>query len=733
MKDQNIVFALETERRANIYIHDRPAARALWARLSAEGDKTEAVCLVTGERGPIARLHPSIKGVWGAQSSGASIVSFNLDAFTSYGHEQGDNAPVSEAAAFAYTTALNRFLESDSGHRIQIGDASTVFWADASEANKAAEAENYFAGFWDDGGDDAARRQRGDRRRRRSRAKLEMIRAGPAAREGRAGAAEGVRFHVLGLAPNAARLSIRFYFEDDFGAIAANYQRFLADMRIEPPPRDGQPALWRYLVETAVLRKRENVPPNLAGEWLRAILTGTRYPQTLLSTVLMRLRADNDVNALRVAMLKAVLIRNCNRKDTPVSLKPDNRDKGYLLGRLFAVYERIQTDALGGKVNATIKDKFYGSASAQPRKVFALLDKGRPIISQDRQAVAGPKGQSRKAGRRDHGGDGPGRRSLPERLVRRRPGSVRPRLLPPAQRILQIHQERYARRGDRPMTAHRQSLRFRAAVRRHQRQSQRRPRRRQSCRASTRRRITASSPTSASSARSATMSNSPKPARTAATSTFRKARSSTRSTARPTRRCVRTTPRSTRTAKLNPKDDAEASAAHDVHVRQFLRRSHLRRGHEHRHQLRPGARPGADRLRPVDRADRAAGNLHHPHGRHQRSRKEAEGRGRRQHDRTENRTMGRKHIVPYGLYRAHGFVSAKLAERTGFGEADLELLFDALANMFEHDHSAARGEMASRKLIVFKHASALGNAPAHALFERVRVGRNVDGEFRDVG
>ena len=97
---------------------------------------------------------PSIKGVWGAQSSGASIVSFNLDAFTSYGHEQGDNAPVSEAATFAYTTALNRFLEKDSGHRIQIGDASIVFWADASEANKAAEAENIFAGFWDDGGDE---------------------------------------------------------------------------------------------------------------------------------------------------------------------------------------------------------------------------------------------------------------------------------------------------------------------------------------------------------------------------------------------------------------------------------------------------------------------------------------------------------------------------------------------------------------------------------------------------
>ena len=101
-------------------------------------------------------------------------------------------------------------------------------------------------------------------------------------------------------------------------------------------------------------------------------------------------------------------------------------------------------------------------------------------------------------------------------------------------------------------------------------------------------------------------------------------------------------------------------------------------------------------------------------------------------ERTENRTMGRKHIVPYGLYRAHGFVSASLAGQTGFSEADLALFFEALETMFEHDHSAARGEMATRKLIVFKHGSMLGNAPAHALFDRVKVGRAVDGAFRDL-
>lgn len=100
--------------------------------------------------------------------------------------------------------------------------------------------------------------------------------------------------------------------------------------------------------------------------------------------------------------------------------------------------------------------------------------------------------------------------------------------------------------------------------------------------------------------------------------------------------------------------------------------------------------------------------------------------------RTDNRTMGRKHIVPYGLYVAHGFISAKFAERTGFSQDDLDLLFEALTTMFEHDRSAARGEMATRKLVVFRHGNALGNAPAHALFERVRIGRNIDGEFREI-
>jgi CRISPR-associated protein Csd1 len=375
LPSEGFVFGLDTTYRER-FLHQVTEAREIWA---SKGDRwkavtgkitADAICLVNGRRSPIERTHPAIKGVWGAQVAGAALVSFNSDAYESYGHEQGDNAPVSEAAAFAYTTALNRFLTKDSGHRIQIGDTSTVFWADAS-TKLAEEAEGLFFamfGSGDDHADDqAATKTIG--------VKLEMIRQGQPMIQVEPQLAKGVRFNVLGLAPNAARLSVRFHWEDDFGQLASNYQMHLSHMAVEPPPQDGFPPLWRYLIELAVLGKRENVPPNLAGDWMRSILTGQRYPATLLSTTLMRLRGDGGVNALRVGILKSVLIRNL-KMEVPVSLDPTSQNKGYVLGRLFAIYEEIQRAALGGNVNATIKDKFYGAASATPQKVFAVLDRG---------------------------------------------------------------------------------------------------------------------------------------------------------------------------------------------------------------------------------------------------------------------------------------------------------------------------------------------------------------------
>jgi len=282
----------------------------------------------------------------------------------------GRKCPISEAAAFAYTTALNRFLEKGSAHRVQIGDASTVFWADAADDEAAALAEDVFGGFID-----AREIARNDEKvgAEKVRAILEAIRQGKPLTEFRPDLPPGVRFYVLGLSPNAARLSVRFYVEDDFGKIAENLAGHVERMRIEPPPKKEGLSVWRLLIETAAQHKSENIPPQLAGDWLRAILTGAPYPLTLLSAVLMRLRADHDVNALRVSIVKAVLINNFKmKKEAPVALDPNNDDPGYLLGRLFAVLEKTQLLALGN-VNASIKDRYYGSASATPRNVFPLL------------------------------------------------------------------------------------------------------------------------------------------------------------------------------------------------------------------------------------------------------------------------------------------------------------------------------------------------------------------------
>ena len=371
LRDRNIVFRLASDR---IFVHERPAAVEVWNKIYKPDTIGEGICLISGKTTAIARLHPPIISF----DNPARIVSFDLDndAFSSYGHLQAENAPTGIEKAFAYTATLNRFLEKDSGHRLQIGDASTVFWADGEHAEKVSLAETMFSVFFNDEDAEADLASVDEKSEaQKVGVRLKQIREGMAVADLDPGLASGVRFYVLALAPNAARLSVRFWLEDDFGTIARNYQRFISDMRVEPPPRDGYPALWKYLAETAVLKKRENVPPNLAGDWMRAILTGQSYPLTLLATVLMRLRADKDVNALRVGILKSLLIRNA-RREVPVALDPENTDKGYLLGQLFATYEHVQTAALGSKVNATIKDKFYGSASAQPRKVFALLDKG---------------------------------------------------------------------------------------------------------------------------------------------------------------------------------------------------------------------------------------------------------------------------------------------------------------------------------------------------------------------
>lgn len=377
--DSNVVFRLDGETH---YLHERPAAQTVRARLlggQADAPPVLTDCLVTGERMPVARLHPAIKGVNGAQSSGASIVSFNLDSFSSYGKSQGENAPVSEQAAFAYTTVLNHLLRrgEHNRQRIQIGDASVVFWAEAADGEQAQEAELTFELLVNAPPDDSQEAAR-------LRDVLDQVAKGRPLSELDPKLQDGTRMFVLGLAPNASRISIRFWETGTLGLFAQRLAQHERDFHIEPVPWKTAPAARRVVLATVPNRegtmpKMDDAFNNLVGEFMRAVLSGARYPRSLLASTLMRIRADGNLSGMRAAICKGILTResrlgiNVQSEEVPMSLDKESMSPSYRLGRLFAVLEAAQRSALGGQVNATIRDRYYGAASATPASVFPVL------------------------------------------------------------------------------------------------------------------------------------------------------------------------------------------------------------------------------------------------------------------------------------------------------------------------------------------------------------------------
>jgi len=326
-------------------------------------DEATVICLVSGEQAAPERLHAAIKGVWGAQSSGANIVSFNLDAFNSYGKAQGANAPVGKAAAFAYTTALNHLLAKGSSQRLQVGDASTVFWAEAPHELETALPDLFGESPKDDP----------DRGADALRALYRAVETGRFAV-----GSDDTRFYVLGLAPNAARIAVRFWETAPAIELARRIKRHFDDIAVARSPRDPEHlSLFRLLTATAVQGKADNIPPNLGGEVMRGILEGLPYPATLLNAAVQRCRAEQQVSYPRAAAIKGWLNRDARRRhlpqeEFPPMLDPDHPSAAYRLGRLFATLEKIQEEASPG-LNATIRDRYYGAASSTPVSVFTTL------------------------------------------------------------------------------------------------------------------------------------------------------------------------------------------------------------------------------------------------------------------------------------------------------------------------------------------------------------------------
>lgn len=360
----NVSFRLGGDRGL---VCERPAVQAALSEGVDQANGTDADdqgwCLVTGRRAGAARLHPSIRGVRGAQTSGANLVSFNLDAFTSHNWSQGANAPISEAAAHAYTTALNYLLaRGNERHRLIEGDTTFVFWAAAP-----TPIENQFAYLL---GSYAADQQESDGTPVRD--TFESIRRGL-----RPSLDDQTPFYVLGLAPNAARLAVRLWHKGTVAELAHNILRHFGDLEIVGLGGESNvPRLWRLIGAAArdgdLKKLSDTLRGQLATGLMAAILDRLPYPPTLLARTVNRCRAEQSVWPVRVALIKAALNRRSTSKEVSVSLDPGEPNVGYRLGRLFAVLENIQRSAQGD-INVTIRDRYFSAAMTAPRSAFAEL------------------------------------------------------------------------------------------------------------------------------------------------------------------------------------------------------------------------------------------------------------------------------------------------------------------------------------------------------------------------
>jgi CRISPR-associated protein Csd1 len=325
-------------------------------------NQNKGVCIITGEYGPIAVLHTKTP-ILGGDSNGKLVSFKEKKGYDSYNKQQGLNAPVSKKAEDAYTTALNVLLGRDSKNKFKIADTSVIFWS-----KKESNFENMFSFFFS-----APHKDDPDQNIREVKALFEAIHTGKLNTEG------DTPFYILGLAPNAARISIRFWKTGKVADFATNIAKHFEDLEIVRSKNDEKEyfSLFNLLSNVSFEFKVDNIPPNLAGKVIESILDGTKYPDTLQQQCIRRIRAEQHVNRIRAAILKAYLNRketiyNTNEKLITMALDLENKNQGYLCGRLFAVLEKIQEDAQPG-INATIKDRYYGAASSTPVTVFGRL------------------------------------------------------------------------------------------------------------------------------------------------------------------------------------------------------------------------------------------------------------------------------------------------------------------------------------------------------------------------
>lgn len=368
----NLVFKVDGKK----FAHWNKEIRQAWEKHKLNSNNTYAIqCLVTGRLSSIARLHPSIKGVKGAQSVGGSLVSFNDRAYESYGRDkqQGLNSPVSEYATFAYTTVLNHLL-ADTSHKMYLGDATVVFWAESPKKiyqdfmslyiNGTANSEDTIAK------DEVAVRE--------VKSVFEKIAQGKEIDELSDIFAKETKFYILAISPNAARLAVRFFTSNSFGEFVKKIGEHYQDLKIEKQylTEPDNFSIWKLLNETVSPKSNDKAAsPLIAGTTLKAIITGAEYPASLYNAIMLRIKAEKDINYYKASIIKAYLLRKSKirfKEELKMSLNEQSEEKAYIFGRLFAILEKAQTDASPG-INTTIKDRYFTSACATPAAVFPIL------------------------------------------------------------------------------------------------------------------------------------------------------------------------------------------------------------------------------------------------------------------------------------------------------------------------------------------------------------------------
>lgn len=357
-KGAKIIFMFEEN-----FVSEDAEIKTAWENYKQNQNESALMqCSISGKISPVAETHPLIKGVKNAHTAGAAIVSFNAPAFESYGHKQNLNAPVSKYAAFAYTTALNDLL-SDSEHRKFWGDMTVVYWA---EENSAA-CQDFFNELLEPNEDEISNeilnlRMKGIQEKNINFKETKLSYDNP--------------FYILGLSPNSGRISIRFFLKNNFGEVVKNIAQHYEDMKIIKPSfkKFENIPLWQILAATVSPKSKDkSASPLMSGAVIRSVLTGGKYPFSLLQNTILRVKSEHEITYERAAIIKGYLTRNKGRENL-MTLDENSTDINYIRGRIFSVLENIQA-AANPNLNSTIKDKYFTSACATPARTMPILEK----------------------------------------------------------------------------------------------------------------------------------------------------------------------------------------------------------------------------------------------------------------------------------------------------------------------------------------------------------------------